>query len=57
MSKRTSRLEPLSREMAGAKLGDARLSRRLGQLADELGEAPAESFPKALQDSGPLEGA
>jgi hypothetical protein len=43
--------------MAGAKLGDARLSRRLGQLADELGEAPAESFPKALRDSGPLEGA
>ncbi len=57
MSKRPGRLEPLSREMSGAKLGDARLSRRLGLLADELGEAPAESFPKALRETGPLEGA
>jgi hypothetical protein len=43
--------------MAGAQLGDARLSKRLGQLADDLSEAPAESFPKALRESGPLEGA
>jgi hypothetical protein len=43
--------------MAGAKLGDARLSKRLEVLADELADAPAESFPKALRDSAPLEGA
>src|SRR5512138_2180367 len=58
MSKRASGpLEPLSREMAGAKLGDGRLTKRLGQLADDLAEAPGESFPKALRESGPLEGA
>ena len=57
MSKRTSRLEPLSREMARAKLGDARLSKRLGHLADELAESPSESFPKALGESAPLEAA
>lgn len=33
------------------------MTKRLGQLADDLAEAPAESFPKALQDSAPLEGA
>jgi hypothetical protein len=43
--------------MSGAKLGDARLSKRLEVLADELADAPAESFPKALRDSAPLEGA
>jgi len=43
--------------MSGAKLGDARLSKRLEVLADELSDAPAESFPKALRDSAPLEGA
>jgi hypothetical protein len=57
MSKRTGRLEPLSREMSAAKLGDARLSKRLGLLTDELADAPGESFPKALRESGPLEGA
>lgn len=43
--------------MSGAKLGDGRLSKRLGRLADDLADAPAESFPKALGGSGPLEGA
>lgn len=43
--------------MSGAKLGDGRLSKRLGQLADDLAEAPSESFPKALGSTGPLEGA
>jgi hypothetical protein len=43
--------------MARAKLGDARLSKRLGQLVDDLSESPDESFPKALRESAPLEGA
>jgi transposase-like protein len=50
-------LEPLSREMTQANLGDARLSKRLGRLVDDLAESPAESFPKALPDSAALEGA
>ena len=57
MSKRTRGLEPLSHEMAGADLGDARLSKRLGQLSDDLAEMPGESFPKALRESAPLEAA
>ena len=31
-------------------LGDERLNRRLGLLADQLAERPSESFPKALDD-------
>lgn len=57
MAKRSVPLDPLSREMTGANLGDARLSKRLGRLVDNLAEAPAESFPKAMQDSAALEGA
>lgn len=57
MAKPPRPLEPLSREMTQAKLGDVRLSKRLGQLVDDLAEAPAESFPKALPDSAALEGA
>jgi hypothetical protein len=57
MAKPPRPLEPLSREMTGANLGDARLSKRLGRLIDDLVESPAESFPKALPDSAALEGA
>ncbi len=41
----------LSEELADADLGDARLGRRLGLLADRLAERPGESFPKALDDA------
>lgn len=41
----------LSEEFADADLGDARLGRRLGLLADRLAERPGESFPKALNDA------
>jgi len=41
----------LSEELADADLGDARLTRRLGLLADRLAERPGESFPKALDDA------
>src|SRR5262249_10834031 len=41
----------MSRELAGAELGDARLSKRLGLLADQLAARPAASFPKALDDA------
>lgn len=41
----------LSAELAEADLGDARLDRRLGLLAERLAERPNESFPKALDDA------
>src|SRR5690242_20641611 len=41
----------MSSELAGAELGDARLSKRLGLLADQLSARPGESFPKALDDA------
>lgn len=41
----------LSAELADAELGDARLSKRLGLLADRIAERPGESFPKALDDA------
>jgi len=41
----------MSSELAGAKLGDERLSRRLCLLADQLSARPGESFPKALDDA------
>lgn len=37
--------------MAGADLGDARLSKRLCLLADSIAARPGESFPKALDDA------
>lgn len=45
-----------SDELAGIDLGDGRLDRRAGGLADRLAERPGESFPKALDDAE-LEGA
>jgi hypothetical protein len=50
-------IERLSNEMAGADLGDARLSWRLGQIVDALAARPGESLPKALQTTAGLEAA
>ncbi len=41
----------MSSELAGAELGDARLSKRLCSLADQLAARPGASFPKALDDA------
>jgi len=41
----------MSAEFAGAELGDARLSKRLCSLADQLAARPSASFPKALDDA------
>jgi hypothetical protein len=41
----------MSTELAGAELGDARLSKRLCSLADQLAARPSASFPKALDDA------
>jgi hypothetical protein len=41
----------LSAELSEADLGDQRLNRRLGLLADQLAARPSESFPKALDDA------
>lgn len=49
--KRAERVEPISVELGEADLGDERLNRRLGLLADRLAERPGESFPKALNDA------
>jgi len=40
-----------SEELAGAELGDERLNRRLGLLADAVAQAPAAGFPMALDDA------
>ncbi|MGL6071195.1 IS4/Tn5 family transposase DNA-binding protein, partial [Craterilacuibacter sp.] len=36
-------------ELGGAQLGDAKLSRRLVQLADRLAEHPSASIPQACR--------
>lgn len=41
----------MSAELAGAELGDARLSKRLCSLADQLAARPSASFPKAFDDA------
>ena len=48
---------PRREEFVGAQLGDERLNRRLGRLADQLAERATESFPKALADESQLEAA
>jgi hypothetical protein len=45
------RIPTLSDELAGADLGDARRSRRLCVLAEQLADRSSESFPKALSDA------
>jgi Transposase DNA-binding/Transposase DDE domain len=51
MSSKRAEIPAISTELSEADLGDDRLNRRLGLLADQLAERPGESFPKALDDS------
>jgi hypothetical protein len=51
MSRRQLEVSALSSELGDADLGDARLNRRLGLLADRLADRPDASFPKALDDA------
>jgi Transposase DNA-binding/Transposase DDE domain len=51
MAARTQVVPALSSEFADVDLGDGRLNRRLGLLADQVAERPGESFPKALDDA------
>ena len=51
MSSKRAEIAAISMELSEADLGDDRLNRRLGLLADQLAERPGESFPKALDDS------
>src|SRR5688500_15693781 len=51
LRKRAATVPILSAEVGEAELGDARLTRRLGQLIDSLWDRPGESFPKALDDA------
>jgi len=44
-------IRAISAELGEADLGDERLNRRLGLLADQLAARPGESFPKALDDA------
>ncbi|MBF5046659.1 IS4 family transposase [Aggregicoccus sp. 17bor-14] len=44
-------------EYAGARLGDARLGKRLDLMARRLAPAPDRSFPQAMQGEAELEGA
>lgn len=44
-------LPALSSEFGDADLGDARLTRRLGGLADRIADKPGESFPKVFDDA------
>ena len=50
-SLRAEGVRPISAELSDAELGDERLNRRLGLLADRLADRPGESFPKALDDA------
>jgi hypothetical protein len=51
MATRVQAVPALSAEFEGADLGDERLDKRLGLLADRVAERPGESFPKLLDDS------
>ena len=51
MSSKRAEIPAISAELSEANLGDERLNRRLGLLADQLAERPGESFPKALDDA------
>lgn len=51
MARKKAVLPSMSSEFGDADLGDARLNRRLGLLADRIGDRPGESFPKALDDA------
>jgi hypothetical protein len=49
--RRSTTVPPISEELREADLGDDRLNRRLGLLADRLAVRPGASFPKALDDA------
>jgi len=49
--RRSQDIPALSEEFIDVDLGDERLNRRLGLLADRLADRPGESFPKALDDA------
>src|SRR3954470_16402748 len=49
--KQAAALSPMSSEFGDADLGDTRLMRRLGTLADSISDRPGASFPKALDDA------
>jgi hypothetical protein len=51
MPRKHAEVPAISSELSDADLGDERLNRRLGTLADQLAERPGESFPKALDDA------
>jgi Transposase DNA-binding/Transposase DDE domain len=51
MSRKRAEIPAISAELSEADLGDERLNRRLGLLADQLAERPGESFPKSLDDA------
>src|SRR6266851_1372451 len=51
MSSKPTEIPAISVELSAADLGDERLNRRLGLLADQLAERSGESFPKALDDA------
>ena len=51
MPRKRAEIPAISAELREADLGDKRLNRRLGLLADQLAERPDESFPRALDDA------
>lgn len=51
MPRKRAGVPTISAELSEADLGDERLNRRLGLLAERLAERPGESFPKALDDA------
>jgi hypothetical protein len=51
MPRKRAEIPAISAELSEADLGDERLNRRLGLLADQLAERPDESFPRALDDA------
>ena len=46
----------LVEELGGAELGDKRLTKRLATIAERIGGAPGESFPKLARSDAELEG-
>lgn len=51
MARKHAEIPTISAELSDADLGDERLNRRLGLLAEQLAKRPGESFPKALDDA------
>jgi hypothetical protein len=52
----TAEVPSAVKELRGAELGDKRLLKRLGRIAQALEFAPEESFPKRLEAAAELEG-